>query len=92
MEFGETISHISERFIVVKLSLFYLSFSIHNNFPIIGTFRLFLIHFLIIRAELLPTYSGKCKLVGYWGGEVGRMTSLQCGELSATLQKLHHRL
>ena len=67
MEFGETISHISERFIVVKQSLFYLSFSIHNNFQIIVTFRLFLIHFLIIIAELLPTYSEKCKLVGYWG-------------------------
>lgn len=66
MKFSDTISHISERFIVVKQSLFYLSFSIHN-FQIIGTFRLFLIHFLIIRAELLPTYSEKYKLVGYWG-------------------------
>lgn len=67
MKFDETISHISERFIVVKQSLFYLSSSIHNNFRIIGTFRLFLIYFLISRAELLPTYSEKCKLVGYWG-------------------------
>ena len=67
MEFGETISHISERFIFVKQSLFYLSFYLHNNFQIIVTFRLFRIHFLIIRAELLSTYSEKCKLVGCCG-------------------------